>query len=128
MNYAERLKVAIAEKTAVGGSTKTDKTGSVGFETAPNDPFPANDGGAPPQNIAGATSLKTYRTPDDPFAGIATSDQEAEIRGHLERLLPGEDHRDFSEALAHALADPDAATACFRTSIGHSECLARVSR
>jgi hypothetical protein len=38
----------------------------------------------------------------------ATPDQATKIRAELERIM-GADHRDFPEALALALADPDAA-------------------
>lgn len=59
------------------------------------------------------TSLLAVSHPD-PFAGIATAADEREIRAHLVRVLPGEDHPDYREALALALADPVAALDALR--------------
>lgn len=58
---------------------------------------------------------------DEParIARIATiAEVEREIRQHLKRLLPGEDHADFPEALALALRDPAAALSAFRSTKG----------
>lgn len=50
---------------------------------------------------------------DDPFSGIATVQEEAEIRALLDREC-GRDHPDYPEALAVALRDPGAALDALR--------------
>jgi hypothetical protein len=52
----------------------------------------------------------------------------AEIQEHLTRLLPGEDHVDFPEALKIALRDPAAALECLRSSVGPGERFASEAR
>ena len=78
--------------------------------------FSEDQGAAHPAKIA---KIATIASLDDPFAGIPTIGDEAEIRALLRLLLrhesPG-DHPDFPEALALALADPVAHLECFRAS------------
>lgn len=67
----------------------------------------------PSAGLTDALRERVRRHRQDLLALLAhTSAEEAEIRRHLIRVLPGEGHKDFPEALALALRDPVSSLAC----------------
>jgi hypothetical protein len=106
MGYLDQLRARESGKPAIAPTDKTDKTPFVSFGSSPGSPISSNCPESALQKGAPRTTDKTDRT---------SMGHREEIRQHLIRLLPGEDHPDFAEAFALALDYPGA-LACLRLS------------
>lgn len=94
MKYADRLSTLAESQTQAGTQpAKPAKAPFAAFDATTTPPIPKNT----------AEFRHQYAR-----AREATSEEACEIRQMLAMLLPGMDHPDYPEALALALASPDA--------------------